>query len=230
MPMGRFLVPSLAFQTLLIGSFCGFLRARNFERSARLFALAIAALGVLPDFDTQLVPQSIRERFPFRLSNASFWEEKDAWRGMKEISPLLRERGEALARFTKPGESLVASSIGYVGYYSNLIIYDRFGLVSRIRPSGAAKRLGSPGHDVHVHPHYFLRQKPTYLYSMFYDEQRLKALAGRRERYPPPYAPIVFPIAEDRYLVLIKRHDSRQAYHEAWQSYENTYADSPGAR
>jgi len=217
MSMGRFLVPSLAFQTLLLGALCAFFCERDRRVLARLVAVAIVALGIIPEFRAPLVPESFLSRFPFRMSRHAFIGEADHWRSMKRNSERWRAMGELLARYTQPGESLVATSIGNVGYFSNLIIYDRFGLVSRIPATAAARDLGSPGHDSHVTSLYFLDEKPTYLEARISAPNRLPALARSQRAFPPPYAPVVFEVSEGRYLVLIKRHASREACRNAWQ-------------
>ena len=60
---------------------------------------------------------------------------------------------------------MVAGAIGNVGYYSDLTVFDRVGLVDRevaSLPIDLAQ-LHSPGHDRLVDPVFFLDRHPTFL-------------------------------------------------------------------
>ncbi len=81
---------------------------------------------------------------------------------------MLRRRDEALAlkRISLPGDSLVFGGIGSMGYYSDLFIYDQYGLVTRevaLRPQNDDEPLSTPGHDLRVESNFFIKQRPTYI-------------------------------------------------------------------
>ena len=67
----------------------------------------------------------------------------------------------ALAVTTKFNQAGLGAPPGAVGYYSNLFIYDRYGLVSREVSTGAARRR-SVGHRRHVPVEFFRPYHPTY--------------------------------------------------------------------
>jgi hypothetical protein len=72
--------------------------------------------------------------------------------------------GRALGRHTRPGESIVTDAIGAVGYFSELFVFDQYGLTDREavhREILSGRR--SAGHDRLVEPEYFLPEQPTYL-------------------------------------------------------------------
>ena len=59
-----------------------------------------------------------------------------------------RRQGLALAAWAPPDAKLVAATIGNLGWYSKLFIYDRNGLVTvTVAEPGANGELSSPGHD-----------------------------------------------------------------------------------
>ena len=160
MPMGRFLIPGLAFGALLMG----WLVARLWERlTSRLVVMAVVittiTVGLLPAWNVHLVPESVRRVFHFRFS----WPYRTEYE-MWEINIFEDRKEEALAlkaRF-KPGDSIVAGGIGVLGYYSGMHVYDRYGLVDRRvamrlrQPS----HLASPGHDGKVYTDFFLADEP----------------------------------------------------------------------
>ena len=170
--MGRFLVPGLAFGTILLGLLLEWLAGHSMATSrSRAFVAGTVALtlvtGALPGWDVHLVPESIRYKFWFRYhTSASPRSEASLW-SANNIS-MLRRRDEALAlkRISLPGDSLVFGGIGSMGYYSDLFIYDQYGLVTRevaLRPQNDDEPLSTPGHDLRVESNFFIKQRPTYI-------------------------------------------------------------------
>ena len=155
MAMGRFLVPGFAFGALLMG----WLAVRLWERlTSRFVVMAVVittiTVGLLPAWNVHLVPESVRHAFHFRYD----WEYKttdfELWRNQRARSVNQAEKEIALALKThlRPGDSIVTGSIGRLGYYTDLKIYDRVGLVDRrvaMLPRDPNK-LRSPGHDSQV--------------------------------------------------------------------------------
>ncbi len=209
MTMGRFLIPGLAFCTILLawllndlwglggrGAFnttppdeprvsaraaprglkSAALRVLLSPRSMTIVAaLGVIVVGLLPGWDTHLVPQAARERFRFRFNTEDFKSEFAQWQAQSANTAIWTRRGKALKSyveqrdFPEPNPSYVAGAIGASGYYSNLYIHDKHGLVTpevarrEVDPGGA---LRSPGHDKQVPKEYFLKDKPTILLAM----------------------------------------------------------------
>ena len=221
MSMGRFLLPSLPFQALLVGAL---LHTRT--KLIYAFGPVLVAVSLLPLCDIYLVPAAVKERFHFRLNRSSFVNESDHWRFMKANAARWRKKGTLLKQIAQPGDSLVEGAIGNVGYFSGLTIYDRMGLVSRIPKASSTKKLRSPGHDIRVPDVFFLNKEPTYLFAKYVSGERLKGTinSARRKKYPFPYSPVV--LRDDAsgnsssgkpwYLVLMKRHSNRESYEQAW--------------
>ena len=163
MAMGRFLVPGFAFGALLMG----WLVARLWERlSSRLVVMAVVittiTVGLLPAWNVHLVPESVRRASRFRYSS-SFRTEYDLWSTGVENFRLRKEAALTLKRYFEPGDSVVYTAIGGLGYYSGLHIYDRNGLVDRHVAMREPKPVLSPGHDAEVPLDFFLSHEPTIL-------------------------------------------------------------------
>jgi arabinofuranosyltransferase len=160
MPMVPFLVLLLAFGWRVYGS------QRNGRAVISVLTLFCIVTSLMANFDSFLTTESFRRRVHFRLSNMqnSHWTEVDMWKQMKGNAEEWTRIGKALKELTEPGESMVVGPVGAIGYYSDLFIYDQYGLISRevieIEPPLV---LGSPGHDRMVTYPFFLRHRPTYL-------------------------------------------------------------------
>ena len=120
MTSGRFLVPALPFLALLFGR----------TAPGPLAATVVVALSLPGAFNLQLAPEALRTQLHFRWSS-EYRTEFEQWERMRDQSREWTLLGRALAAHTQPGESLIHGTIGAVGYYSKLFIYDRFGLVNR---------------------------------------------------------------------------------------------------
>lgn len=162
MPMGRFLLPALPFVALLFGG-----AWRAYPRGvAALLKLACVSLSLAAAFDRNVVPEAVRKRFQFRRDRP--WEtEVEMWRGMKGRAEEWSVQGRALAHCTQPGESIVLGAIGALGYYSELFVFDTYGLVSpAVTQRGKRMEGATPGHDFRVDPDFFFGEHPTYLGSV----------------------------------------------------------------
>ncbi len=132
-------------------------------------AYVVIAIGLLPAWNLHIVPEEARSRFKFMYSHPGFRSEYERWEDQSRGPLRGREVGLALKEHSKPGDSLVIGAVGAVGYYSELFIYDRFGLVTRevaLLPRGDPG-LRSPGHEFKVSRSFFVDRHPTYL--MFID-------------------------------------------------------------
>jgi len=165
MPMGRFLLPLVPFVAVLLGAL--------WQRFKPAVALALTvvciALNVLACFDVPVVPDRVVERFHFRTDRE--WESEIAkFERMKRRNAEREVQGKALALFVEPGESMILGAIGALGYYTNLEVYDLYGLVSpSVIAASEPLENASPGHDRRVDYSFFLDRKPTYLGNIIAD-------------------------------------------------------------
>ena len=160
MAMGRFLVPGFAFGALLMG----WLVAKWENKRSRFWVVAVVlatiTVGLFPAWNVHLVPASVRKAFFFRHYSGGFLTEYELWnRGIENM----KEIALTLKRHLEPEDSVVSGSIGALGYYSGLHIYDRFGLVDRRVAMREPELLRSPGHDIKVSVGFFLSHEPTIL-------------------------------------------------------------------
>lgn len=160
MPFGRYLVPAAPFVAVALGA--------ALARASRATSLACGAIAaasfVAASFDVVPLPASTREALHFRWNEPHARGEAEMWSGMRERAESWRLLGRALARATKPGESIVLGNIGAVGYECELTILDQFGLVDReVAREPGARRRASPGHDKGQPIEFFLARNPTYL-------------------------------------------------------------------
>jgi hypothetical protein len=164
MCFGRFLVPAMPFVAILFAIVVDRLaRSRVGPRAAASFAAISIALSILPAWNVHVVPISLRARFHFQWNADRFFSEYEHWQTMREHTVEWTRLGRALRLATHDGESLVHANIGAVGYYSELTIYDQFGLISREPVHGATeRRKTSPGHRKYVPAEFFRDRNPTY--------------------------------------------------------------------
>ena len=207
MAMGRLIVPALAFQALAVGVLFERL-ARSVKPGVRVLAPVLAlvhvTVGLAGGLGIDPIPDGLRPHLHFRGNAEEVRTELEQWRYMRENT---RERtilAQLLAETTNPGESLVRGAIGVVGFYTDLYVYDTFGLVSP--EVSHREEIGddhSPGHWKRVETEFFLDRDPTYVVARSFPipadrdgradlAQRVRRLA-RKWREPPVgerYAPI----------------------------------------
>lgn len=194
MAMGRFLIPGLAFNTLLLGWLLADIWQPRRARQVAAVSLAAASLvlGLLPGFNWHLVPTAVRERFRFRFNTERFETELEQWHSQVRNVAVWTARGRALRSYVaqhrpdEPRPSFVAGAIGATGYYSGLHIYDRNGLVTPAvarRAVASDEPLRSPGHDKEVPPTWFLSYRPTVLQAAVVRHRQPAAIAELAARW-----------------------------------------------
>lgn len=170
-PMGRMLIPGLAFGALLFGAWVQALceDPRPVVRhAATSVGIGVLLLNMLPGLDVHLVPHTWREALHFRHSDKEFLSEVQRWENMVDNTAGFRRRGLALAKLAHHDDTMVSQAIGAVGYYSGLHLYDQYGLVSRevaLNVEAADPQTQSPGHDKFVEASFFVDQDPDILHS-----------------------------------------------------------------
>jgi arabinofuranosyltransferase len=232
----RMLVPGLSFLAVTLA-----LLADAVWRSKPVFGpvIAVAAgagaayLGALPAFNWYLLPESTRETFHVRFKLEGFRSEYKQWQVMREHTETWREKGLALKEYAKPTDRIVAAAIGNVGYYSDLFVYDRNGLVNRevaMLPDEGPLR--SPGHDKMVEREFFFKYKPELLDARVVSGPKLRAqilsavreidgLGALEDGYVPDVAPLTsLKGRREKYIVSLRRvphGEDPEAALEAWR-------------
>lgn len=166
MAMGRFLVPALPFLALAFGRALGLESGAGRTKLAVSLALTAAcvALSLPAGWNAHVTPARVREAFRFRFNNPQWLSEYEQWVMMKDQARLWTFLGRALKARTQPGESLVVGTIGATGYYSDLWIFDPYGLVNREEFAPLTEQARrAPGHQRRIPLETFLAQRPTYL-------------------------------------------------------------------
>lgn len=164
MPFGRFLLAATPFLALLLAVLWKQGEARGPlapPLAAGLTAICLLA-NVLVCFGTDLVPESIRSHFHFRLNSEAWQSELSMRSSMQSRTEEWTRLGRALALCTEPEQSMILAGIGAIGYHSRLEIMDRYGLVSpEVLESATPQEKASPGHDIEVPTTFFYDQKPS---------------------------------------------------------------------
>ena len=164
MPWGRYLVFALPFLAVLVALGLEALRAP--ARAA--WATALVGLSLAAALDVHLTPRALRERLDFRFGMADYLTELDLWRELAAGYPEWIRAARALARHVEPGQSMPCGAVGIPGYYTDLVLYDTWGLTGLdAEASDAPRQLGTPGHDRFVGPEAFLPRHPTYFGYVF---------------------------------------------------------------
>jgi hypothetical protein len=168
------------------------------------------------------VPEKYRAIFHFRKNRQNFVSENEHWRFMVDNSNRWRKKGELLATISSPKESLVEGAIGNVGYFSKLEIFDRVGLVTRLKPKKKDHDLRSPGHDVRVGYEYFLKQNPNYIFAKDMGYSAFNTVLKSKNRYPKNYAPTAYETnygldSKKSLLVVMKYYKEIEEAENAWE-------------
>ncbi len=175
MPFFRFLAPLAAFIALL----CACLLAVLPRGLAAGCAIPLLVLQVLPLFNVQASPRSWREALDFRSFQRGYQTEWERWKAGNRNLAGFERIGRALGRVAEPDDSITFGAIGALGYYSNITIHDRNGLVDpevAAQPAGIQSR--SAGHDKRVPRAWFLQRKPRWFQAVWVDA-RLERQKGR---------------------------------------------------
>jgi hypothetical protein len=176
MAMGRFLVPGFAFQAVLFAWMLQAMGRRTVQWTA---AVVLVALPLPGGWNVHAFPLEIREAIRFRRAMPFFLSEAEYWEFMKENTDLWTDKGIALRRyvdrnpFPTDDPVCVTSPLGCVGYYSDLTLLDRPGLITpAVVERGQFRRPGEsiPGHDRIVPFGFFVALEPEVLRSnLVYD-------------------------------------------------------------
>lgn len=166
MPMGRFFVPALPLVSLMVGRACRDLFAQRGVLPAGLAATGALVLSVPALFDVSLFPKDLREAHSFRWGFPQFQSEARFLKGVIKRAEEWSFFGKALAMHAEPGDSLVRGAVGAVSYYSNVTIYDSYGLTDReaaLSTKHDPDRLAMPGHDSKAVEGFFNHRNPTWV-------------------------------------------------------------------
>ncbi len=237
MAMGRFLIPAVPFAAILGAFALERLGERWPERRALVPAVAcigwVVSLG--PVWDVHPTPHALRSRFHFRLNaGPRYQSELRQWRSMEERTQQFRRRGQALARISEPGDSGIAAAIGAFGYYSDLFVYDRVGLVTRevaLRDVPSQARY-SPGHDKMVDRSFFLHHRPTFVVVRLFDGPNARALMTQlfegwsfssviRSEYVPDAVEIEGDGSSPSYLMMVRRPKPGEDPAALWEGFRD---------
>ncbi len=250
MAMGRFLIPGLAFNTILLAWMLDELwRKGGAARWAGVSAtVGLIAIALLPGWNRQLVPRSVLASFHFRFARGPVQTEYERWEEHISNTRRWTARGKGLKSYVaqrRPrGEyaSFVAGAIGVTGYYSDVYIFDKHGLVT---PEVGRRKLGPDedpwrpaGHDKWVPTEYFIKDNPTIIFARVvrdadpqmvadaFDEsaRRLWSRVERgvlRDKYAPDFArvPAIDDAGTPEYILTWTRIDADAASTDAWRAF-----------
>ncbi len=239
----RILMPGAAFMAVSFGAALQVLSDKAPERTQLVlgFGVAVAVLGALPGENIHLVPESARKAYHVRDKLGFFRTENEQWRAMVNHVETWREKGEALATYATEDDSYVAAAIGATGYFSNVFIYDRNGLVNRevaMQPWNG--QLRSPGHDKVVHRSFFYDKKPTILDSKVVTGPAIKSkltvalhemeAEEVRDNYYPELVPMPTPTGRKvrRFFLPLRRATSTDQAAQGWETFREATADFRG--
>jgi hypothetical protein len=234
MTMGRVVLPAAPIHAAWVGIGVDHFAAREKRERVLAGAVGLVVMGILPAWDRHVVPEALRAPFHFRHNRREYHSEYWVWKLQRDNHHAMSELGRALAAFARPGDSFVTGVIGNVGYYSDLVIYDQFGLVTPEVARLPLKdgHLRSPGHDKFVPKTFFLAHRPTYWDAALFNtsndpEPLLKWVApyedfGTANNYVPD-----FRVLDDgewknvpKVLCVIRSGDHRAA-RERWRAFGN---------
>lgn len=234
-PMGRMLVPGLPFAALLAGIGLDRLGRTAGDRATHAVGLLAVVVGLMPAADLHLVPASLREPLHFRLSDEEFLSEHGRWVNLVDNTEKFALRGMALAEHSHRGQSIVSRAIGAIGYYTDLHVYDQFGLIDPAvasRPLRSGPLENSPGHDREVEAIWFADRDPDFLFARYVrgagaaiamDDslKRWAVPATLRDLYVPDFWAHTVPgEREQGYLFVVRRVAEGEDPEAQWESFE----------
>jgi arabinofuranosyltransferase len=231
----RILVPGVPFFVVVLGVAYQTWTTRH-PRLVPAIALAAATLSLLPVADVHLVPEPWREAVSIREKLGFFRTENLQWAAMNEHVTTWTEKGIALREHTQPGETYVAAAIGATGYYSDLYIYDRNGLVNReVAELPWSGELRSPGHDKVVDRSFFFDKKPDILDAKVISGPRVAGQIRRAllemeaEPVKRRYYPELIPLSPaergvPRFLIPLRRAATPEVSEEKWAAFQAQWA------
>ncbi|HMV66906.1 MAG TPA: hypothetical protein PKA64_08660 [Myxococcota bacterium] len=240
----RILVPGVPFFAILLG--LGWkVWADDPARRARVapMATALAVLNLLPAFDVHLVPEAARDAVAIREKLGFFRSENQQWQAMNDHVVTWTEKGQALAQYARPGDTYVAAAIGAMGYYSDVFVYDRNGLVNReVAMQPWTGELRSPGHDKVVDRSFFFKENPTILDSEVVGGSKLRPQIREalremdanpvRDRYYPDLVEVDVPHPagpKPRYLLALRLADDPADSERRWAEFNERWVNKKAA-
>ena len=161
MPFFRFLAPVTPFLAMLLA-----LGVQRNPRPMAALAAVATALGVFPIFDQDLAPERLRRALDFRGFQVGFTSEWQRWQVGNQNLERFSLIGRGLGQIGRPGDSITYGAIGAIGWYSNLTIHDRNGLVDReVARLAVSDTTRSAGHDKRVPRAWFIDREPTFYHA-----------------------------------------------------------------
>lgn len=188
MAMGRLMAPATPFMAVMAAHLLGrYVMGRKYAVFGHVFCAALILSQLLPAFDLSLVPGSIRKSLHFRWNTRLARTEFEQWRMMKDNVRVWTRLGKTLKEHAQPGDTFVYDSIGAVGYYSELTIYDRCGIVDLEVSRRKIKKIipYSAGHDKYVDAEFFLKRNPTILHAAVVPEEDYKLVQNNYSKHLP---------------------------------------------
>ena len=240
MPMARFLLPVLPFNAIIIGwmlydSLC---KTGGHKYIPSIVIFTAVMCSILAAWNINPLMDPIRSRgkmFHFRLSGDNYLSEYEHWNFEKTLANRWSKIGRALKSYAQPTDSYVIGAIGARGYYSDLFLYDQFGLINaNVANNKFSGRIYSPGHDKVVPQEFFEDQKPTFIYTDIIPESELKnqikyvkqyfAEVGKKNKtdFYDHYVADFSPTAdfgdngEKMFLIVFRRIPENIDYRTAW--------------
>lgn len=235
MPMGRLLLPGLAFAVLL-ATWAASLR----PGPGIAVLVVIAGIGILPAFDVNPVPREIREVFHYRDNQRKMRSEYVQWASLREHTTRWIRLGTAMRQVAKPGDRWVTGGIGALGYFSDVFLYDVGGLVCRevaMRPwNDREEKSRSPGHEKTVPNTFFLDREPEFLRAELVEGDdwaaaipkevdRWKVGPEVRARYVPDFREVAPFDGVRQFAVLLRRAEPDEDPATLWGSLEPRVRD-----
>jgi hypothetical protein len=163
MAMGRFILPGMPFLVVLLAASLAVLERERRVPLARAFSAFAILAAALACTDASVAPDAPRQLLHFRWNEPRAQSEIEMWRGMRDRAAYWSMLGRAIALHARPGDSITLGPIGAIGYFSDITIYDTFGLTSvAVAKREAPLARASPGHDKAVGPEFYADRRPTY--------------------------------------------------------------------
>lgn len=171
MPMGRFLVPGLAFATILIAWLLTDLaRADRSRMAAALVAgSAILVIGALPGWNLHGLPSRARAWCSYRMREPTkTYTEYERWAQMSVKIEGYRRRGRLTRAFAdaelEPPVTMAVRALGAIGYETDFLMFDCAGLIiPSLARRVVTEWVDQPGHDKAVSLKSFAAEKATIL-------------------------------------------------------------------
>jgi hypothetical protein len=110
MPMARFLLPAVAFDSILFAWVLSGIGTSTVARKIIYIftALSVIIASLLPAWNIHLLPQNVREVFHFRgVFVPNYLTEYEMWKIEKNNTERWTEKGKILKNYAKPGDTLV---------------------------------------------------------------------------------------------------------------------------